>query len=274
MPLSVKITISADTISVASFMVEFVTLLVAIVSAVYAYRAYMHQKERSKKAAACDLAKYYAEVILEKHSLIANIFAFSGLGDYIKNTICLNDISTFNRKEIEGILKQKGISPEEFYKKMNSIDPLVILNCRLARTYSNQERDAALKDMIFKDPETGTRKLKNATYILNDFYQEMANLMNQLEWFSMNCRYGLADEALLYQSLHQTFLSSVWVLYPFLCKNNYCNEDKHYTNVAWLFNTWHGRLCDIKKKAEKKKERYQRMADSVDTEIFEGQSVK
>jgi hypothetical protein len=212
-------------------------------------------------------------VILEGNALMANVFHFTGLEEYVKDCICLGEIKSFDREELERLLSGKGVRPEEFYKRINDVDPFVILNCRLASTYSAQERESVLKDSVEVDPETGERKLKNAPFILNYFGQERANLLNQLEWFGMNCRYGLADEELLYQSLHQTYLNIVWVLYPFISRSNTCNEDKHYTNVAWLFDKWYGRLCGIKEKAEKKKKKYQRKMDSVKPEVFSGRGL-
>lgn len=43
-----------------SAIANILLLLLTAASVFYAYQAYKHQKERSKKEAACELAKYYA----------------------------------------------------------------------------------------------------------------------------------------------------------------------------------------------------------------------
>ena len=52
---------------------------------------------------------------------------------------------------------------------------------------------------------------------------------------------------MLYHSLHQTFISNVWLLYFYICKSNLTNEDKYYTNLIWLFNLWKDRLEKLQK---------------------------
>lgn len=256
-----------------SAVTDVLMLILTLVSVICAYKAYQHQRNRSKKAAACELARYYAGEIIEKNSLIANVFNYSKLDNYIKETICLNDIKRFDRDELEELLKAKGIGLDEFLKKIYSVDPIVIFNVRIVRCCSAQERDLTVNDYIDIDETTGEKKLRNASLLCSDFFQEISDLLNQLEWFAMNCHYGLADEELLYQSLHQTFLSTVWVLYPFISNGNIGNEDKLYTNVIWLFDKWHARLAEIKEKAEKKKKELQRKADEVKPEVFSGRGI-
>lgn len=267
---TVNITLSGDW---TSAIFDGLMFLVAVISAFYAYRAYKHQKDRSKKATACDLAKYYADDIIAKYGLISSVFSRSGLDAYIKGALSLNDLKTFDDDELNNLLSAKSITKDEFLSKVNEIDPMVILQCRLARKCTTEERHSTYNDFIEIDEETQELKVVNGAFLKSDFFQELSDMLNHLEWFAMNCQYGIADEELLYQSLHQTFLSTIWVLYPFISRNNVSNEDKLYTNIIWLFKKWYTRLSTIKKEAQEQKEAYLKMADAVKPRVYSGKSI-
>ena len=91
-----------------------------------------------------------------------------------------------------------------------------------------------------------------------DFLDKVSDTLNNLEWFSMSCRYGISDEEILYQSLHSTFLSTIWMLYFYISDLNGTNEDKLFTNIIWLFDKWRKRLIDIQKDAEKQQAKAER----------------
>lgn len=287
MPEKVPFIINITGIDIST-VANVLMVLIAGVSAFYAYRAYKHQRERSRKEAACKLAAHYADVILEKDAFISSVYRTMGLDEYIHKTINMNDMAEFDREELEAILKKQGIELDAFMKKLYTIDPFVILQNSMLRERSAADRCTTYSEYIVVNEQTGERRIKNETYLVSDFYQEIIDLLNQLEWFGMNFQYGLADEELLYQSLHQTFLSTVWRLYPWISSNNVNNEDKTYTNVIWLFDIWRKRLADIKntadnerKEREKTAEIARRMAEkaskdatSVKSKVFKGDALK
>lgn len=279
----------------AGFLVNLGMLLVTFVSASCAFLAYFHQKNRSKKDAACKLAEHYANVILDEHSFISNVYRMTGLDSYIKNVIDINSMHDFDKVELHGILKDKEYNADEFMRKIHDIDPSIIMQCRMLRCRTTEERHSVLSGFTFKDPETGENKIQNGAYLRLDLQQDISDLLNRLEYFSMNCRYGLADEEILYQSLHQTFISLVWILYPTISNRNVSNEDKLYTNVIWLFTKWRERLTEIKEKAEMEKalmeekaneaqrqaelaqekaDQAKEKADAIKAKVFSGKGLK
>ena len=56
--IDVNFNITADSVDIALFVVELLMFVVALASAIYAFKAYKHQKERSKKVSACELTQY------------------------------------------------------------------------------------------------------------------------------------------------------------------------------------------------------------------------
>ena len=244
-----------------SLIVNIIMAVIALVSAVFAVLTYNHQRNRSKKAEACNLAAHYAKIILEKNSFISSVFAETGIDQFIKQNIDYGEIRDFDYSEMKRLLEKKNLTCDEFIKRVYNVDPFVILNCRIARAHNPIERDLTAFDYIEVNKDTGEQKLRNEKFLLGDFLQELTELLNQLEWFGMNFQYEVADEALLYQSLHKTYLSMVWMLYPRISYSNVNNEDKLFTNIIWLFDKWRSRLEKITTEAQSKKESLQRRAD-------------
>ena len=233
---------------------------VAIISAWYAYRAYKHQKDRSKKDAACELAAYYADVITEECRYIYDVFRKTELDQFVRDTIDLNQISKFDVAELASFTQKKKLPADIFKRRLNEIDPLIIIQCKILRANSVTER-RELQDYyerLSNLQDTDDERKREASVLLRDFTDAMARLMNHLEWFCMKCSYQLAEEELIYRSLHQTFLSTVWLLYPFISCLNTEIAEKYFTNTIWLFNKWQQRVADVKQMAEEQR----RMCDA------------
>lgn len=90
--------------------------------------------------------------------------------------------------------------------------------------------------------------------ILCDSLDDISNLCNKLEWFSMNFITKAADENVVYQSLHQTFLSCVEHLYIPISFRNTLSHDKYFTNIIELYARWNERLKEDIRKCENEKD--------------------
>lgn len=65
------------------------------------------------------------------------------------------------------------------------------------------------------------------------------DLLNEMEYFSMNFTHKVADESVVYQSLHQTYMQAVEFLYYNISKNNRPDGRQFYTNVVELYKIWY-----------------------------------
>lgn len=241
----------SDKIALANCIFTGLFLLATIISVLCAFKAYFHQKNRLQKETACDLAKCYAEDILQHYLFVTDVLEDSKLGSRTKELFPYDELIEFTLDEMNSFLDRKGISYEKIRNEFENPDPKSILTAMRIHRPSEQER----KDLF----ETYNRLLEeeaenkpDVSLLHHEFYNKMWEYLNALEWFSINCRYGIADEKILYQSLHQSFLSSVWQLYFFICNKNTTNENKYYTNTIWLFTEWRKRLNKIQKKAKKR----------------------
>lgn len=247
-------------------------LLVTIISVYYAYRAYQHQKKRSQKEAACNLAKYYAKEIIRKYSDITYVYTKSGIADAIKKTLDLRELNNFDRAEIQKLLEAKDCTMAFFVSKIKNIDPAIILDARIVAASTPEERETYRK-LRTKDAN-GNLQIVNKDFLYEGFRREIRDLLNELEWFAMNCQYCLADEELLYQSLHQSFISTVWLLYLDISFYNENNEDKYFTNLIGLFCNWRNRLLKTVGKAEKKRQKFLNKANDVKATVHRGRILK
>ncbi len=224
-----------------SDILSLLMLITTIVSVYCAFKAYHHQKERTRKEAACELARVYSDEILDKCSIVRIVFIQSGILEFVKENFQMKDIKNFTNEEVLGFAMSNGIKREDLDKRMNTFDHFSILNAVTCKTNSMVERNA-LNAAFRETADDHTFVPKNERFLKLHFADTISSLLNTLEWFSMNCRYGLADEKILYQSLHQTFLSTVWMMYYYISRNNKSNVDKYYTNIIWLFTEWKARL--------------------------------
>ena len=92
------------------------------------------------------------------------------------------------------------------------------------------ELDENLKNTINK-----LNRGKTHHIFMNNIVMET---LNNLEFFSMNFNYNIADESVVYQSLHKTFLEVVYLLYYNIAVNNEPGDKKLFTNIIELYNLW------------------------------------
>lgn len=267
---AMQITLCGDWVGAV---IDILMFVLTGISVICAFRAYTHQKERSKKEAACNLAKHYANSLIDKYSDISSVFEASGINAEIKRLIEIDKLENFDSEEIHKILQSKNADGKDFVDKLLHIDPEAILNTKISSARSVFEREMISKSYLQKDDE-GKYVIKNGRFLQTDFMQEIGALLNELEWFAMNCRYGLADEELLYQSLHQSYLSTVWMLSYFISVQNTNDAEKVFTNVIWLFNKWRARLHEITNEAKVQQDALIEKAKAIKPREFSGKALK
>lgn len=75
--------------------------------------------------------------------------------------------------------------------------------------------------------------------IIKTIESKITLIMNSLEHFSSSFNCGLADEGMVYQSLHQAYIKVVTYFYPNICSSNSSSiADHYYSNIISLYNLW------------------------------------
>ena len=183
------------------------------------------------------MEKFTKDEILEKHSE--------------------SEVEKMQEVSIEVVLKQyfeKNLTKENI-KMYNIFDN------RGYKEFSEKDFKKMSKDVAVKMRELNTEFILLQMSIGNKTYQKFNSVLNKLEYFSMSFISGIADEEVVYQSLHQSFFTIVSFFYPSICLfNSKGGKDKYYTNLIELYNIWKKR----EKKQEKTEKQYkQKMSDET-----------
>ena len=70
------------------------------------------------------------------------------------------------------------------------------------------------------------------------YLETLQDTLNTLEYFCMYFNSGVADEETVYQSLHQSFLAMVKILYFSIASKNESGKDKYFPNIIEWYNSW------------------------------------
>lgn len=192
---------------------------------------------------AIDLAEYYKNNILEKYVVVQSVYDESGLMDIVKK-INRNNMINFDNNELHNLLSESDI---EEIKKIRESDKFLNAVIQADEIYNlgfNFERSARIEKN--KETDQITVTIKKGIVTQKFMGNIVTEILNNLEFFAMHFSHETADESVVYQSLHQTYLKIVHVLYYNIAILNDMGDSKYYTNVIDLYRKW-----DAKDKQEK-----------------------
>lgn len=184
---------------------------------------------------AIDLSEYYKDNILKYFPAIKYIYQNSGITDILNslNNKELNDFDCYELKEFfteSQIKKLKSIQSSDLFQNI-VIDAIDIYHL-----------DSKIDIREFKEEENGEEKTiikyKESDTIIAYLSDLVNRVLNNLEFFALHFRYNTADESVVYQSLHQSYLEIVPYLYYYIANGNTNPSNRYYTNVSWLYIKW------------------------------------
>lgn len=215
-----------------------ITAVMGAFIAVWQYVLYVRgenlniKNKRIEKA--IDLSEYYKDHILNMLSFLRNIFEKSGVKAYL-DKINVNDMKMFDCHELDKIMDKSSkmqVANIMYSKKMFDIiiESSSIYGIKLE---FNQTKE-----------EEGEPDEKIIRHVLGCVVNDM---LNNMEFFALYFTHGVADESVVFQSLHQTFIESVQLLYYNIAINNHPDGKQLYTNVVGLYNIWNNRITEKEK---------------------------
>ncbi len=239
---------------------------------------YIREKDKESREKAIEFADCFQKLIAKELGFVSMIYKGSELSKYI-DKISYKDIKCFNEKELKynfggdyetvcAEVKKLSvdytkIAEAYMYYYDLSFEERNLLNVFIstgweARDLNNLKgKIETLKNIDITDDKIDVHRLKSEVkkaqrdYEYNcklSFYKDKmyslyegnrVDLLNKLE---MNCMYfsnKLADEEVVYQSLHQLYLIVVKSLYFYIAHSNKdTGADKYYVNIIKLYNEW------------------------------------
>lgn len=178
---------------------------------------------------AVKLSGYYKDNILDGIVLFRNVFDESGIKE-ILGKIKPGDMKAFDKAELDVMLSSADI--KAINKIMHSKEMMEIIK-RENRCFEFGSGYLKHPDII-QDKEEIDSVTEQAV-----MSKTVNDLLNNMEYFSMHFTHGVADESVVYQSLHQTYVECVQLLYYNIAINNKTDGTQYYTNVVELYKTWY-----------------------------------
>ena len=211
---------------------------------------YLKQNEKS-----IELAELFANEIVPKSSYVTAIVHCSDAFSAVAKRIRQSEITQFTSEEFISII---GKSPKdaieeigEDFREESAREKILRARfefhlSRPERAYPmptppDQESDKSDSDVATSEGDSAGEQYWEMFAIMSfrEFTTTSNHLLNCLEHFCMALNSGVADDEILYPSLHQVFFSIVDSLYLFICNANSGNPtDRYYTHVVKLYQKW------------------------------------
>ena len=236
---------------------------------------------------AVELSKYFEE-ILDTNTLIIELLSLTSLKEKIQklelNNIEKNLFNDFDIEELKDIFPdydrnkteynyyelinkiplEKMINAYQFFRPDKYYDEIQLCSSRNFIPYSKLDMKN-IKSDIEKN------KLKGFNFklsclrkdIIADIFSLLSINLNKLEYFSMNFISDIAEDEIVYPSLHQVFFAYVEISYIYIAsKNKATIKDKYYTNIIKLYTKWKKRYLEELKKEKKAREEAKQKTNS------------
>lgn len=229
-------------------------------------------EDNVKRDTAIKVAKEFAELIDGDLGFCSNYLA--GIYEDRGNPIDFENICHFDVSEMNKLCNKKDIdffercikSPSDeqfiflsdlythyFCESQKDVERISIYNqCNWKLT--NEENKIINQKTKDLDEETQKkqayliRKHNNMIYyhdkILSQLSSSLTYTLNKLEYMCMYFTTNMADDNIVYKSLHQLFLKNITLLYIYIARRNNSNSDKYYCHIIELFRKWRNRYIN------------------------------
>ena len=205
--------------------------LVAMVSAAVALSAYLYQRNEKRKQKAYEVAAAYANHLIPRFRIIGYILEEIGMKEHTRK---FTDMMRFDNSELNKYLQDWGKTNLDFYDLMKKIDRDIIERSVAKAGYN-------IIDYWGYTLISGQAQEHRPDIYRIGFEKMVINFLNELESMAMLFRYNIADEKIVYQSMHQSYLGHMSNWYYFISYDNYTNECRYYDNLIWLYHKWNCR---------------------------------
>ena len=231
---------------------QIIGIFVAIVGVIISVRQYVHTSnneivkfKNDQVQKAIDLAEYYKDNILCNMYMINQVYYLTGIKDIV-DKIKKSDMKNFDKHELDEIL---SVSEKEKLKEIMQSEEFYSVVAAVCRDYNINVLDTVIQrdqeGNIILDNNGQPKKYVevNKNKVIDLFMNRIVSeTLNNLEYFSMHFTYNTANDTVVYQSLHKTYLDVVQLLYYNIAINNDKGADRLFTNVIELYNIWQERF--------------------------------
>lgn len=229
-----------------SYIVQIISGIFVVLAGVVALWQYVYNKrkerdfrDKERVQLAVEIAKFYKENVLAYSRDLKAKLSQIGMMD-IAESIKMEQIEHFDVHEMEQVYTAEQLEiirdVREKYKIENQVNEKSV-SYRPMETIVNDEGQ---QSEVVASVEQGIEKIGK------EYVESMFEILNNMEIFAMYFVHETADETVVYQPLHMSYLEIVRMLYYDIAYANRNGARKYYINTIILFNKW-------KERAENKK---------------------
>lgn len=191
----------------------------------------LEEVKRVRSKEAIELTQFYKDNIINKISIITKVYKETKILA-ILDKIKIDSMKNFDVGELNSVLSQADRDEIEKIRMSKEFENVILSHADYFDIDLSKVSEED-KDMVEK-------------IVINQFKVLSQQLLNNLEYFAISFNCKIAEEKIIYQSLHQTYIRIVSHMYYEISKNNKTGEQKLYTNVIDLFNVWNNRAKEQK----------------------------
>ncbi len=194
--------------------------------------------EHRKREKALELTGFYKDNILGHTIMFNRVYQKIGIKQML-GKVKQSDMKNFDEYELERNYIKADLDE---IRKIKKTDKFFEALEEFHHIHKTNRNEIGKDKLDLNDPEVRDR-------LETSYLDEQRKILNHLEFFAMHFVNGVANEEIVYQSLHKTFLTIVELFYFDICLNNVKDGSKLFTNVIALYNKWKDRA--EKEKAER-----------------------
>lgn len=188
---------------------------------------------------AVDLSEYYKDNILSYIAPLKYIYNNSGISDIISK-IDVSQMKHFDEKELYTLLSNEDINSLKEIQQSDKFRSIVINANLIYNLGLNNDLVNYYKNNKGKSDDGSVDSLDSK--ILSTFLGKLiTRILNNMEYFSLHFTHNVADESVIYKSLHQTYIYIVQMLYYNIAIKNPLSPTKYFTNIIELYELWNNR---------------------------------
>lgn len=221
------------------------------------------RNETDKVNKAIELSGFYKDNILSLFQPVRYVFDKIGAINIVKE-IDKTQMQNFNTDELQKLLPAEKINiMKNMFTKAEFVESVLEANYIYGLDFG-----AVRNPKITKFINKTNGKQNSNQYELEKIKSDMLNieinkiietymnkvvseLLNNLEYFSMYFTHNTADDLVVFQSLHQSYIEIVETMYYNIAHQNEKPESRYYTNVTSLYLKWKKTQIEQQQKVNK-----------------------
>ncbi len=223
--------------------------LATATSVIVAVVTYWKSVRRARVEKATQISEIFAKDLSQKVGLIIYLLnplfdnkklktPHTNVKDYMFEKVN-NKAELFDENEYKNIFNDDERNIIDHWFSFDNLTEEYIAKYEIRTSSSLEERTKRFDFFleVYKKKDAGFKAIERSC-VATELNGIIVDMLNTLEYVSMNFVKNIAHRDTAYQSLHQLFFCIVAILYPRIASQNIDGKDKYCTNIIALYKIW------------------------------------